>query len=87
MYSDGVHLISSLGVKDLHRQAYRLGIKRCWFHMGGGGRFPHYDIPKLRRATFFQDHPEVVRVDAREIVRILKQTVRAKKAFKETREN
>lgn len=72
LYSDGVHLISNEGLHDLHLQAARMGIKRCWFHNGGGGRFPHYDIPKLRRQTFFAENPHVNRVDGREIVRILK---------------
>ncbi len=73
IYSDGVHLISGISLDHLHEYAKSIGIKRCWFHLGGGGRFPHYDIPKLRRKTFFQDHPEVIKVDGREIVRILKE--------------
>lgn len=35
-------------VPNLHRMARELGIKRCWFHRGGSGRFPHYDIPATR---------------------------------------
>lgn len=72
MYSDGIHLISDQGIDDLHIQCQKLGIKRCWFHNGGGGRFPHYDIPKLKRKTFFEDHPTVKKVTGRDIVKILK---------------
>lgn len=43
---DKRHLICvPYSVPNLHRMAEDLGIKRCWFH---SGRFPHYDIPKLR---------------------------------------
>lgn len=72
MYSDGIHLISDVDLADLHRYARSIGIKRCWFHNGGGGRFPHYDIPKLKRKAFFVEHPDVQEVSARDIVKIFK---------------
>lgn len=70
IYSDGIHLISDVGVEHLHLFCKEIGIKRCWYHVG---RWPHYDIPKLRRKNFFEDHPEVLKVSSREIVRILKE--------------
>lgn len=73
MYSDGVHLICTDGIPALHLYCERIGIKRCWFH--SSSRFPHYDIPKKKRATFFTDHPEVKRVTARQIVTLLKPTL------------
>lgn len=40
------HLICvPYSVKNLHRMAEHLGIKRCWFH---NSKYPHYDIPKRR---------------------------------------
>ena len=69
LFSDGIHLISIESIEHLHAYCASIGIKRCWFHHGA--RHPHYDIPKRKRATFFDDHPEVVRVDSREIVRLI----------------
>lgn len=47
----GRHLVCwPYSVPALHEMADDLGIKRCWFHRGGGGRFPHYDVPKRRIA-------------------------------------
>lgn len=42
------HLICDpYSVSGLHRMAKDLNIHRCWFH---AGKWPHYDIPKLRVA-------------------------------------
>lgn len=71
IYSDGIHLISSVSLEDLHEYCKSIGIKRCWYH--AGSKFKHYDIPKKMRVDFFDKHPEVNKVSAREIVRILKQ--------------
>lgn len=53
-------------LEGLREMAKTLGIKRCWFH---GGRYAHYDIPKLRREEIAAK-TEVV--DARTILRIIK---------------
>lgn len=70
IYSDGIHLIHTGGLKALHAYAASIGIKRCWYH--SGSKWPHYDIPKGKRATFFQEHPEVKQVTSREIIRLIK---------------
>jgi hypothetical protein len=70
IYSDGIHLISGVSLTHLHEYCKLIKINRCWFHYGS--RFEHYDIPKLRRARFFQDHPEVQKVSSKAIVKILK---------------
>jgi hypothetical protein len=70
LYSDGVHLISDLGIEDLHEACKSMGIKRCWFH--ASKTFPHYDIPKRRRDGFFVEFQSVRRVTSREIIDILK---------------
>lgn len=70
MYSDGVHLISDTSVEELHEFCKKINIKRCWFHYSS--RFPHYDIPKKRRADFFINYPLVKKVTSREIVLLLK---------------
>lgn len=44
----GRHLIClPYSIPNLHIMARNLNIHPCWYH---GGRFPHYDIPKLRIA-------------------------------------
>lgn len=47
-YTDGKrHLICKpFSIENLHLMAEKLDINRCWFHTG---KFPHYDIPKLRK--------------------------------------
>lgn len=58
------HLICEpFSIANLHAMAAALGIKRCWFHRG---KFPHYDIPKLRQSEI-EARCEIV--SAREIVR------------------
>ena len=40
---DSRHLVCEpYSIKNLHKMAEDLGIKRCWFHKN------HYDIPKRR---------------------------------------
>jgi FMN phosphatase YigB (HAD superfamily) len=64
------HLICvPYNVENLHLMAQALGIKRCWFHNGAAGRFPHYDIPK-RRIEEIRSRCEVV--SARELLQVMK---------------
>lgn len=44
-----------------------LRLHRCWFH---AGRFPHYDIPKLRRREV---EARCGRVTSKRIVEIIKE--------------
>lgn len=40
------HLICvPYSVKNLHKMAEELDIKKCWYH---SSKYPHYDIPKKR---------------------------------------
>jgi hypothetical protein len=44
------HLVCVLfSVDNLHKMAYDLGIKRCWYH---SGKLKHYDIPKSASFSF-----------------------------------
>lgn len=79
IYSDGVHLISIVSLKELHRQASLMNIKRCWYHKS---KYPHYDIPKLRRPSFFNDHPQVIKVSSREIVRFMQIAIKKDDFYK-----
>lgn len=64
------HLVCyPFSVPNLHRMARELGIKKCWFHLGGNGKYPHYDIPK-RRIAEIQAKCKVV--SGREILSIIK---------------
>ncbi len=66
IYSDGIHLASGVSIEDLHKYCASIGIKRCWFHFGS--LYPHYDIPKRRRTTIFEDHPEIEKVSSRRLI-------------------
>lgn len=33
----------------LHAFAARIGLKRCWFHSGRKGSWPHYDVTPAQR--------------------------------------
>lgn len=69
IFSDGVHLISSESIDELHKYCNKINIKKCWFH--NSKNKPHYDIPKLKRLNFFKNNPEVIIISSREIVKIL----------------
>lgn len=70
LYSDGIHIISDISLKDLHQEMNKRGLKRCWFH--NHKRFPHYDIPKRKRETFLKDNIDIQQVSSREIIEIFK---------------
>lgn len=64
------HLICRpFSIDGLHRMAEDLSIGRHWYHLGGGGRFPHYDIPKRR---FAEIKARCTVVDPRELLAIIK---------------
>lgn len=47
-FTDGAarHLVCwPFSIDALHDMARELGVRRCWYH---AGRFPHYDVPKMR---------------------------------------
>lgn len=60
--TDGVHLVSSKSLAELHKFAGLIGLKRCWFHSGN-----HYDLPKKLVSVAFQAGAQVV--STREIVK------------------
>lgn len=61
------HLICEpYSVIALHRMANELNIHSCWYH---GGRFPHYDIPKMRRAEITA---RCTLISSRELLAIIK---------------
>ena len=72
LYSDGIHLISDIGIEDLHAQAQSMRIKKCWYHRGKSKKFPHYDIPKILRSTFFKQNPQVKQVSSKDLIKIIK---------------
>jgi hypothetical protein len=79
IYTDGIHIISSKDVAELHSFARAFDIKRCWFHNSKGKTHPHYDIPKRRREEFMHDDllaivGAVRWVHSKELVKIAKET-------------
>lgn len=42
IYTDNIHLCADT-VDELHQFAYKIGLKRCWFHGVRKGH-PHYDL-------------------------------------------
>ena len=67
IYSDGIHVISSISVDHLHTEMAKIGIKRCWFH---SSNIKHYDIPKKKREGFFKNNPLFNKVSSKELIRI-----------------
>ena len=41
------HMVSTVGLKELHTFAEGMGLKRCWFHVGR--RHPHYDLTTIEK--------------------------------------
>jgi len=71
IYTDGVHLITTGSIAELHSFAKKLGLKREWFQ---NHRIPHYDLTTVRA----RDRAVVLgarRVkNTRELVRLLKES-------------
>jgi hypothetical protein len=40
--TDGIHLVSTVGLDELHAFADRISLKRCWFDPRSD--HPHYDL-------------------------------------------
>jgi len=66
---DGMHLVSTDGIDDLHRFAAKIGLKRRSFQRHA--RHPHYDILFRQRAERAY-RLGAQRVTSRELVRRLK---------------
>lgn len=61
------HLICKpYSIENLHKMANDLNINICWFHKG---KFPHYDIPKLRIKNI-TERCQVI--SSKEIIKIIK---------------
>jgi len=67
-YCDNLrHLVCiPYSIENLHKMAFDLGIKRCWFH---NDNFSHYDIPK-KRIEEVKSKCEVV--SSKQILKIIK---------------
>jgi len=46
--TDGIHVVSTESLEELHEWAERHGIHRKWFHGARKGH-PHYDLPSTRK--------------------------------------
>jgi hypothetical protein len=64
-YTDGIHLIGTGSVKELHAFAAKCGIKRCWFHNPRGKNKPHYDIVRKRETVKKKLYDAVIEAGAR----------------------
>jgi hypothetical protein len=64
------HLISDHSLQELHLFANKIGLKRLWFQDKPGQ--PHYDLTTAR-AIIRAEAAGAVKVDPREIVRLLKE--------------
>lgn len=76
IYTDGVHIISDVGVQELHWFAERAGIGRWWFENKRGKKHPHYDRPK-HIATNQLIIKGAKYVTSKHILKILKQSQNA----------
>lgn len=69
IYTDGIHLISSESLAELHVFALKIGLKRQWLHYSP--RFPHYDLlTDTARARAIE--AGAIQARSRELVRILR---------------
>lgn len=67
---DARHLVCvPYSVKNLHKAAADLGIKRCWYH--AKAKRKHYDIPKRRIGEIMA---QCVVVTTEEIIEIINET-------------
>ena len=48
IYIDGTHMISDVGLDELHEFAKKIGLKRCWFE-GVRKKHPHYDLVNAKK--------------------------------------
>lgn len=46
IYTDGIHLISDISIKELHAFAKKIELNKCWYH--SGAKHPHYDLMKSK---------------------------------------
>lgn len=70
IFTDGVHLISSISESDLHAFAKSINLKREWYQDRNKHPHPHYDLTTdraLRRAI----KAGAKKISARELIKIL----------------
>lgn len=82
---DGVHVVSTLGIEELHLWAITHRVKRVHFD---GAVYPHYDIPASLRGKVFDQASQFV--STRMIVKEMQAlygigTIRAKKRAQQNR--
>lgn len=70
IYTDGIHLVTTGELAQLHEFAKRIGLKRSWFQPTPPHTYPHYDI--LSTATRARAlRSGAVLVTSRELIRLL----------------
>ncbi len=78
IYTDGIHLIASEGINELHKFAKDIDLNKCWFHESS--RHPHYDLysgrNKNNRAFMLQKAIQfgAIKTDSRNLVKISRAT-------------
>ncbi len=68
IYTDGVHLISSISTNPLHVFAQKIGLKRCWFRAKS---HPHYDLTTEKK-TGIAIKAGAKLVSSKELIRALR---------------
>lgn len=63
------HMVSDSNLEELHEMAVRIGVPRRYFQ-NGGGRNPHYDVCKAKRAIAVANG--AVETTGREVVKALR---------------
>lgn len=68
IYTDGVHIVSSVSIDDLHDFAVFIGLSGRYFR---DKVYPHYDIPNpvLRRKALFAGAKLVSSMEMMEIIK------------------
>ncbi|THU34259.1 DUF4031 domain-containing protein [Niastella caeni] len=71
LFTDGLHLISDIGIEDLHTYAQSMGIDRTAFEVTGIiASHPHYKIYGKVRQRILTDN-QVVHTSSRHLVKLL----------------
>lgn len=68
IYTDGIHMVSDISLKELHQFAEIIGIKRCWFHGSCKGH-PHYDLMEEMKERALENG--AIKTTSKKIVQIL----------------
>lgn len=81
IYTDGVHLISDVGVEELTKYGEKVGLKLKWIQFSKQSKFIHFDIFGEIKKKVMRDK-KVKKVQGKRLVEILRETQLKKEILK-----